>query len=176
MASADHTANLNRKEAIQKMQHIAGHGETSAMFCTFVSDDQGQRPMATRPMATQRVDDDGTFWFMSRRDSTKNRQIVANPTVQIIYAVGGSAEYMSLEGQATITRDQKKIDELWTPLAKTWFPQGKDDPELTLIAVKVTHGYYWDTKHSKMVALAGMALGAITGKETDDSIEGTLSV
>ncbi len=59
-------------------------------------------------------------------------------------------------------------------MAKTWFPDGKDDPAIVLIRIQLASGHYWDTKHNKMVQLAGMVLGAITGKETDDGVEGEL--
>ncbi|MEJ7604655.1 MAG: pyridoxamine 5'-phosphate oxidase family protein, partial [Kofleriaceae bacterium] len=65
---------------------------------------------------------------------------------------------------------------LWSPLLKTWFTEGLDDPRITLIRVRPTEGYYWDTKHNRFVVFAKMVAGAITGKTLDDSIEGTLKV
>jgi hypothetical protein len=35
-------------------------------------------------------------------------------------------------------------------------------------------GYWWDTKHNRMVQLAKIAIGAITGKTMDDGIMGQL--
>ncbi|MGE3509589.1 MAG: pyridoxamine 5'-phosphate oxidase family protein [Vicinamibacterales bacterium] len=34
----------------------------------------------------------------------------------------------------------QKIDELWEPLAKTWFTEGKDDPRITVIKVAPRRG------------------------------------
>jgi general stress protein 26 len=41
--------------------------------------------------------------------------------------------YVSVAGRAWLLRDRAKIDELWSPLYKAWFPDGKDDPELALL-------------------------------------------
>ena len=161
--------NLIHTDAIAKMKHIAG-GEI-AMLCTF--EDGAMYP---RPMATSGIDDDGTFWFMSRRDSLENGQLRADSRAHLIYAVPSRSEYLSLEGTAIITRDQAKIDALWSPFAKTWFHEGPTDPLLTLIKFTPKRGHYWDTKHGKMVQLAGIAIGALTGKELDDGIEGTLQL
>lgn len=167
MGDVNHLAD---RSAIEKIKHIAG-GEI-AMLCTFGTGSA----MQTRPMATQGIDEDGTFWFFSGSSSAKNREIAANPDVQLVYAVPSRSEYLSVQGQATISRDRGKIAELWSLFAKTWFTRGKDDPELTLIGVTPTGGHYWDTKHNKMVQLAKIAIGAMTGKTMDDGIEGSLKL
>lgn len=161
-------SNLVRNEAIQKIRDIA-KGEV-AMFHT--ADENGRD--STRPMATSAVDEDGTLWFMARADSTKITELRRNPQVKLTYSVSARSEYLALDTRASILRDQAKIDELWTPFAKTWFPNGKEDPAIALIRLEPLGGYYWDTKHNKMVQLAGMVVGAITGKETDDGREGQL--
>ena len=84
--------------------------------------------------------------------------------------------FLAVQGTAAILRDQRKIDQVWNPFAKTWFHEGKDDPRITLLRVRPMRGHYWDTKHNKMVALAEIALGALIGKTLDDGIEGTLRV
>jgi general stress protein 26 len=161
---------LSDRKAIDKIRHIA-KGEV-AMFCTFPPGSL----MQARPMSTCHVDDEGQIWFLSRRDSAKNRDIEANPRVKVLYAVSGRSEYMTVEGIASISRDQGKIDDLWTPFAKAWFSGGKEDPNITLIRVTAVGGHYWDTKHNKMITLGAIAIGALLGKTTDDGVEGALDV
>jgi hypothetical protein len=36
-------------------------------------------------------------------------------------------------------------------------------------------GYYWDTKHNRMVQLAKIAIGALTGTTMDDGVMGQLA-
>jgi general stress protein 26 len=161
-------ANLSGAEALKKMKQIAD-GQT-AMLCTFT----GGSAAETRPMATQGIDDDGTFWFFSIAEHKTNDEIAANPRVQLIYALPASSEYLSVQGHAAVIRDRAKIEELWKPLARNWFPEGKDDPNLLLIAVKPTSGNYWDTKNNRVVQLLKMAVGTVTGKAMDDGVQGTL--
>jgi general stress protein 26 len=161
-------ANLSGTEASKKMKQIAD-GQV-AMFCTFT----GGSAAETRPMATQAIDEDGTFWFFSMAENRTNEEVQKNPRVQLIYALPGSSEYLAVVGQAAVLRDREKVEQLWTPLAKTWFPEGKDDPRLLLIAVKPTAGQYWDTKNNKVVQMIKIALGAVTGRTMDDGVQGTL--
>ena len=102
-------------------------------------------------MSTRSVDEAGTLWFFSARGSPKNQEIAANPQVQLIYSLPGKSEFLTLSGTATISRDQAKIDQLCNPLAKAWFSEGPTDPALTVISITPSDGYYWDTKHNKMV-------------------------
>jgi general stress protein 26 len=158
-------------EAVAKIKSIA-KGEI-AMLCTFPK--EAASAMRSRPMGTAGIDDDGTVWFMTQRDGETAREIEENATVQLIYAIPGRSEFLTLEAKATITRDQAKIDELWKGFQNTWF-DGKEDPNLVLIRVRPERGYYWDTKHNKVVQWAEIMIGAITGKEMDDSVEGKLKV
>ncbi len=161
-------ANLGRDESIQKIRHIA-KGEI-AMMHTF----EGREMGIVRPMGTAGVDDDGTIWFMSQAGSPKNEQARGDQAMQITYSLKSTSEYLVLNGQAEVLRDQTKIDELWSFIDKTWFPEGKEDPSIRLIRFSPRVGHYWDTKHNKVVQLLGMAAGAVTGKAADDGVEGEL--
>ena len=77
-------------------------------------------------------------------------------------------------GDTVVSRDEDKIKELWEPILKTWFTEGENDPRITVIQFTPTSGYYWDTKHSQIVAFAKQVIGAAVGKTLDDSIEGKL--
>jgi general stress protein 26 len=79
-------------------------------------------------------------------------------------------------GTAEISTDKQKIDKYWSTMVKAWFPEGKDDPNLTLIKVKPEDAYYWDTKNNKLVSLIKIMTSVVTGKTADDGVEGELKV
>lgn len=161
---------LGGAEAVKKIKELA----ETAQACFFCTNMKSGKPFATRPMSPQKVDDQGNFWFLSADDSHKNEDIVADPSVQLLFQGGPHSDFMSIYGKAAISKDKAKIKELWEPLIKTWFTGGIDDPRITVIKVQPEDGYYWDTKHGTMVAFAKMIAGAITGQTLDDSIEGKL--
>jgi general stress protein 26 len=165
------TQNLTGAAGRKKLQELA----MDAKICHFVTA-LDQRPLDSRPMSVLKVDDEGNFWFMSGKDSRKNDEIYDDPEVQLFFSNGSSSEYLSVYGYAEIIKDRKKIDELWTPIAKTWFNEGKDDPDLTLIRVQPADAYYWDTKNNKMIQLIKIATGAVFGKTSDDGIEGEVQL
>jgi general stress protein 26 len=60
--------------------------------------------------------------------------------------------------------NRKKIDELWNPLLKAWFPAGKDDPKLCLIQVVTEEASYWNSNSGSMGVYFKM-LKAIANRE-----------
>jgi general stress protein 26 len=168
----DNYEDLQGAAARQKIRELSKKA-ASCFMCTTVGEGQ---PFATRPMAVQTVDDQGSLWFLSSNDSQKNREIAANPVVQLLFQGSSYADFLHITGIATISEDKQKIKELWNPFLKVWFTEGEDDPRISVIRVDPVEGYYWDTKHIKIVVLAKRVIGAITGKTLDDSIEGNLTV
>jgi general stress protein 26 len=160
--------NLQGNEAAEKVKELAEVIKT-CIFCTYDGD-----ILESRPMSTRQADDEGNLWFLSDKNDVKIRQIERNSKVEVLFAEGES-KFMAIHGTATILYDKEKIKELWAPIAKIWFKDGVDDPNIAIIKVQRTGGYYWDTKHGKMVELAIMAAALASGKTMDDGIEGKLS-
>ncbi|WP_298733401.1 pyridoxamine 5'-phosphate oxidase family protein [uncultured Chitinophaga sp.] len=158
-----HEAHLKLKQMAEK----AGN----CFFCTRL---RNSEQFNTRPMAVLQVDEDGTCWFLSEKDSQKNQDIAADPSVQLLFKGSDHADFMSLYGKASINSDKEKIKELWTPIAKTWFTEGVDDPRISVIRFEPQEGYYWDTRHGQVVAFVKQMIGAAMGKTLDDSVEGKL--
>ena len=162
--------NVSGDAAIKKINELAGDAK-SCMFSTNLS----KVPFSTRPMAIQEVDENGSIWFFSAADSDKNLEINEDERAQLIFMNNESYEYLSLYGEAAVIIDEKRANELWTPFAKTWFPEGAEDPNLSIIKFTPEYGHYWDVKNNKLVALAKIAVGALTGQTMDLGIEGSVN-
>jgi general stress protein 26 len=120
--------------------------------------------LVSRPMAVQQMDEDGTLWFFTKKSSPKVDQIESHEQqVNISFADTGDSSYVSISGSAQELDDRAKIDELWSAAAKPWFPEGKEDPELTLLKVHTDMAEYWDSTSSRMVRFLEMARAAVTG-------------
>ena len=127
-------------------------------------------------MSTQEVDDSGNLWFLSDKDSTKNMEINDDDHVQLLFSGSAHSDFLSVYGKATILYDKEKIKELYEPIVKAWFKEGKDDPNISVIKVAPEEGYYWDTKHGKLVSLAKIMASMVTGKTMEDGIEGKIKL
>ena len=168
----DNHADLAGSAAVDRIKQVVDK-TASCFFCTEV----GVGPSSgTRPMSVQRVDDDGTLWFLSASDSHKNAEIAQRSRVDLYFQGSEHSGFLHLAGSASISTDKSTIKQLWKPLLKTWFTGGVDDPRITALRVAPDAGYYWDNKHGNAVAGIKMLIGAAIGKTLDDSIEGTVQV
>ncbi len=160
------------EETVTKVKELVEKAGT-CFFCTNIKTGQS---FATRPMAVQKTDDEGNLFFLSAADSKHNAEIESDPRVQLLFQGSSYDGFLTLYGEASISRDQSLIQELWNPMMKTWFTEGIDDPRITVIQIAASEGYYWDTKHGKLVSFIKRLAGAATGTTLDDSIEGTISI
>jgi general stress protein 26 len=158
-------------KAHEKIKELIEKAKNTCFFCTDLKND---KPFSTRPMSVQKIDDDGTLWFLSPIDSHKNEHLMHNPSAQLLFKGSDYSDFLSLYGHAIVSRDEQKIKELWEPVLKTWFTEGENDPRITVIEFTPVSGYYWDTKHAQIVAFAKQMIGAAIGKTLDDSIEGEI--
>lgn len=130
-------------------------------FSTTVESDKSLR---SRPMASRQADKwDGTLWFFTKKSSPKVEEVQQNlDQVNVSYSDPNKMSFVSVSGKAELVDDKTKLKELWSPYLKVFFPQGLDDPDLTLMKITANYGEYWDSPGSKMVQLYAMAKAAAT--------------
>ncbi len=162
----------HKEETIKKLKELAENIDI-CMFCTQLE----QLPISARPMSANQVDDDGNIWFISNAKSNKNFEISQDDKVQLFFSKISDSQYLSVFGNATIYTDRNTIEDHWTPIAKAWFKEGKDDPDVSVIRVAPTYAYYWDTTDGKAIAFLKWATAAVTGAKIDDGgVEGRIRV
>jgi general stress protein 26 len=152
----------NTKENLEKLVDLIQDIKVAMM--TTMDDDGSLR---SRPMRAMQTKPDGEIWFFTGYESGKSHELAHDSHVNLSYAKPSDEIYVSVSGKATVTRDRQKIEELWNPFLTTWFPEGKDDPNIGLIKVTIDKAEYWDSPSSAVVHLYGVVKAAITGERPD---------
>jgi general stress protein 26 len=142
-----------------------------AMLTTHAADGS----MVSRPLQTLEFDAGGELVFFTAADSRKLDELQANPDVNIAYANPGKQVYVSVRGTAHIDRDRATIDALWSPVQKIFFPQGKDDPNLVVLRVRVRDAAYWEPAGNFIARALDFASGMLSKEPHDLGKHGTLS-
>jgi general stress protein 26 len=164
------TENLQGAEALKKMKELAD----SVGICMLTTTDSNGE-MAARPMGTQQIDEDGTYWFFTL-DTSFGAQSADGDAVLLAYASPAKNSYLTVNGLATLVHDKAKMKELWKDILKAWFPQGLETPDIALLRVKPIAAHYWDSDASRMRILAQWAVAKVTGKyESMEGKEGELT-
>lgn len=146
-------------DQLEKVRRIVGDVRIAMMTTV---DENGN--LVSRPMAAMQMDEEGTIWFFTQRSAPKVDQIDNNQhKVNLAFVNVSDADYVSISGTADEVDDRAKINELWNPQVKAWFPKGQDDPELILLKVHTEMAEYWNSNDSTMVRLFQQAKAIVTG-------------
>lgn len=122
--------------------------------------------LVSRPLSTQATTFDGEhIWFMTEADSPKAAEIRRHAKVNVAYASKDANTYISAAGDARVVRDQALIDRFWSGALKAFFPKGPNDPNLTLIEVRVRTIEYWDGPGSWIGKAATYLAALVTGND-----------
>ena len=161
----------NKTESLQYLQNKIKEVRT-AMLTTY-SQDKGFR---SRPMGTADVDSEGNIWFFTDEFSQKVSDISVENMVSLTYSDPKNHTYLSIVGEASIVNDEQKKKDLWNPFVKAFFPNGVDDPKLTLIKIIPHDAEYWDSSSSSMVVLFHVLKAAVTGKQYNEGEHGKIEL
>jgi general stress protein 26 len=153
---------MTRHEAIKKLNALIKDVDF-AMLTTV--EDGGM--LRSRPMVTQEADFDGELWFFTGASSPKIGEVEHDRHVNVSYADPDNQHYVSISGTAQLVSDRKKMEELWNPAYKAWFPKGLDDPDLALLKVTAEHAEYWDSPSSAVVHVIGLVKAVVTGERAE---------
>ena len=153
----------SREEALQKLREMVKDID----FCMLTTIDENGDPHS-RPMSSNGdIDPDGDLWFFTSLSSHKVSEIENSPKVNLSFADPENQRYISITGAAQLVRDREKIEELWRPEFRIWFPKGKDDPEVALLRVDLQKGEYWDNPASTVGFALSFVSSMVTGKQPD---------
>jgi general stress protein 26 len=163
---------LSGDAAINKVRGLLPHFK-SAMMITHASNGD---LLHVRPLALQ--GDPSTFggvlWFFTDERSRKVQEAAGWEPVSIVCQNDQKSVYLHLAGVATVVRDRAKMRELYSPVLKTWFPDGLEDPHLTLIKFEANSGAYWDSPGGMLQSLAAFGVSMVTGRATKAGESGDL--
>jgi len=120
--------------------------------------------LRSRPMATQDVHVDDALWFITHTNTAKVAEVSQQEQVNLVYMDVKSQRYVSISGFGQTYRDTAKVNELWNPLMKAWFPKGPDDPMIAVMKVVPEYAEYWDAPSYSIVQLFGFIKAAVTGE------------
>jgi len=72
----------------------------------------------SRPMAAHMAREENAVYFLTDAASHKDEEIARAPNVGLAFADPSGQKYVALTGQARVSNDRAKIEELWSTPAK----------------------------------------------------------
>ncbi len=156
-------ATQTRTEDLQKLRDMVKDID----FCMLTTIDENG-DLHSRPMsANGQIDPNGDLWFFTGVTSQKVNEIREAPKVNVSFADPKNQKYVSITGTPQLVLDREKIEELWKPEFKMWFPGGKEDPDIALLRITLEKAEYWDSPSSTVAYALSFVSALVTGKQPD---------
>ncbi len=138
-------------------------GDTTAGL---LGTDDGKARMV--PMSHELRDKDTTIWFITSHE-TDLAQAAKQGRVASTYALadGKNGVYATIKGDLVQNNDAALREDLWSPVADTWFDGGKDDPDVCIIGLIPHSAEAWLTTTSGLSFAYNIVRAKVTGDQPD---------
>ena len=99
-----------------------------------------------QPMTAFREEETGTIWFFTRDDTdlAKDAAVGGGQSAMFHYGSKDQNVWACIHGNLSVHgQDRAIIDRYWNPILAAWYPDGKDDPRLTLLRMRLDDAQVW---------------------------------
>ncbi|HEY5411299.1 MAG TPA: pyridoxamine 5'-phosphate oxidase family protein [Caulobacteraceae bacterium] len=127
----------------------------------------GEHSGQMQPMTAFCDRDLGAIWFFTRRDNELVRRLVQGGKAMFNLVSKDRSFWACLSGTITEQHDGVRIDKYWNPVVAAWFPEGKDDPELTLLRFDAEDAEVWHANKGPIRLALEIARANLADSEPD---------
>jgi general stress protein 26 len=123
--------------------------------------------LKARPMHAMPDRNAGEIVFFTDARAHTDDEIAAEPEVCLAFAKPDDNAYLSITGSATVHADREAVRAHWNDTAKTWFPDGPDDPNIRILTVTPSGAEFWDGKSNPIAVAFEIAKARAKGERPD---------
>jgi len=120
-----------------------------------------------QPMAPQADPLRKTVWFYTNQKTDLAVAALRSPKAKLGLVSNDRGFHASIDGVLSIHKDPATIEQFWSPVVAAWFPEGKDDPDLTLLSFKPDSAGLWASTDSAVKFGWEIAKANVTGHLPD---------
>lgn len=128
-------------------------------------DAQGQ--LSSQPMTVIEMDASGCLWMLISKSGHTARVSSESggvDTVNLSFSDESRSTFTSVTAHATLSHDSQRKKDLWSIMARPWFPQGVEDPDLAVLKLAPIKAEIWDGPDSSVLRILAMAASVVVGK------------
>lgn len=104
----------------------------------------GQEAQHFQPMTAFVERDTNTVWFYTYKDSDLAEAIASGAPAMLTLQT--DKLQACLGGTLSLDHDVERINRYWGPVVAAWYPDGKDDPRLTMMRLSADDAQVWVTE------------------------------
>jgi general stress protein 26 len=138
--------------------------ENGASYPAVADAGAGEEEWISRPLTPLLMDNAGCIWFFTSHRTMQPLLGTTGQNANLAFSDEGSATYVSMSGRADLRVDLALQDQLWTAMAKPWFPDGPTDPDLALLKFTPRRADLWNGPNSTLLRMAALAASVVASK------------
>lgn len=119
------------------------------------------------PMTHNLEPEDGRIWFLTAKGTDMAAAAAANEESRYVVSNDSQALYVAVKGVLHRSDDPQKLEEVWNEMAKLWFEEGKQDPDLELIYLQPKTAEVWLGPESGLKFFWSVVKSKVTDEEPD---------
>jgi general stress protein 26 len=128
----------------------------------------------TQPMTAFPEREAGLIWFFTRDDTDIARETATDIEARLILMSKDRKVFADVRGMLMLAHDKDRIDRYWNPMVAAWYPEGKDDPHLTLLRFVPDEGQVWVSE--KGLVRLGFQIAKANLTKTKPNVGGSTDV
>jgi general stress protein 26 len=120
-----------------------------------------------QPMTAHAEPETGKIWFFTLKDTDLAKAVEDGANAMFTIQAKDGDFQACIGGHLMQMRDPARIDKYWNAVVAAWYPEGKDDPRLTLLCLDVEDAALWISKGGPVRFAWEVAKANVTGSQPD---------
>jgi general stress protein 26 len=120
-----------------------------------------------QPMSAFCEPDTNDIWFFTRTDTELAKHCNSGARAMFIVQSKDQAFHACVGGELQQQHDGARIQLYWNPIVAAWYPDGKDDPLLTMLKFRARDAQVWLSETNPVKFFWEIAKANITHHEPD---------
>lgn len=118
-----------------------------------------------QPMTAFCERDGGQIWFFTRNDTDLAKACVQGGQAMFIIQAKDQGFQACIGGRLAQQFDAARMQQYWNPVVAAWYPEGQNDPRLTMLRFDVSDAQVWLSETNPMAFGFQIVKANMTGKE-----------
>jgi len=129
---------INDREAVEK--RLWGEIEKQHLGMLGIVDGE---PQHFQPMTAFAEEHGGKIWFFTRTDTDLAQDAQSGRQAMFIVQSRDKELQACISGELSVQMDRERLERWWNPHVAAWYPEGKDDPRLTMLCLDCDEARVW---------------------------------
>lgn len=157
------TIDMNDREAVERRLWA----ELDKQHLGMLGIVEGAQTHHFQPMTAFAEPEIGKIWFFTRKDTDLARDAEGGRRSMLVLMSRDREMQACIAGELSARMDRERLERWWSPYVAAWFPEGKDDPHLTMLCLDCDEARVWISDAGPIRYAWETAKANIAGKQPD---------